>query len=431
MTAETTARGVAMASGLSARPDAPGAADEACERAAEAWHADRAADLALVFVSPHHAESLGAIAHRIAHRLEARHVIGCTAGAVLGAEGDLEGSPGVSVLACSLPGVRIVPFGGHELIGAEAAPDAAAARAGEAMAARDDLRAAILLADPFSVPLVRVLPAMNAGRVEVEEHGRRRRVGVIMGGMASGASSPGGNALTLDGQVWNHGAVGVSLSGPLRVDTVVSQGCRPVGPRMIVTKARSNMIMELSGRPALEMIREAIGTLPDADRPLLAAGLFLGRVVDEYKERFGRGDFLIRNIVGAEESTGAIAVADLMRVGQTVQLQLRDKATAREDLELLLDAQRLHDPPAGGLLFTCNGRGRRFFGSPHADVAVVQRAFGSAESGEERAKGGRDLGPPEPAIPLAGFFAAGEIGPVGDESSLHGHTACLALFRDP
>lgn len=421
---------IAMASGLSARGDAIAAADEACAHIQEAWQAGRAPDLTFVFVSAHHAEAMGVIAECVARGLESRHLLGCTAGVVLGSTGDLEGSPGVSVLACSLPGVRVVPFTGDGLIAADASPEAAAARASETIGATDDLRAVMLVADPFSVPLVRLLPALNAGRVEVERDGERARVGTIIGGMASGSPRPGGNAIVLDGQVSRHGAAGVSLFGPVRVDTLVSQGCRPVGPTMVVTRARSNLVLELGGRGALDVVRETIASLPDADRRLLSGGLFLGRVVDEYKDRFGRGDFLVRNIVGAEESSGAIAVADLMRVGQTVQLQLRDRATAREDLELLLDAQRMHAPPAGMLLLTCNGRGRDFFGESHSDVGAVQRAFRADDPGTARAKGGRAMGPVDPSVPMAGFFAAGEIGPIGADSYLHGQTACIAMFRE-
>lgn len=418
---------IRVASGVSARADEREAADEACERLFPAPLAG--VDLAFVFASGHHADRFADVSERVRERLGARHVVGCTGVGVLGAAGDLEGSPGVSVLACSMPGVRVRPFTEEHLIAPDASAEASAARAGEAIGADDDLRAVFVLADPFSVPLVRVLPALSAGRVEREEDGRRKRVGVIVGGMASAARAPGQNALVLDSTVRRHGAVGVSLLGPLRVDAVVSQGCRPIGPTMVVTKARSNLVLQLGGRQALEAVRAVIADLPDADRRLLGGGLFLGRVVDEYKDRFGRGDFLVRHIVGAEESSGAIAVADIMRVGQTVQLHLRDDRTAREDLALLLDAQRLHDPPAGALLFTCNGRGRDFFGEPHTDVRAVQHAFEHAEAGEHKARAGREVGPVDPAIPMGGFFAAGEIGPVGEDTYLHGHTACLALLR--
>jgi small ligand-binding sensory domain FIST len=162
----------------------------------------------------------------------------------------------------------------------------------------------------------------------------------------------------------------------------------------------------------------------------LQGGLYAGVVIDEYKPRFGRDDFLIRNVVGVDADLGCIALADFVRVGQTVRMHVRDKKTASEDLALLMDAQRLYDPPDGALLITCNGRGERTFGVRNHDVAAVQRAFTQDRAGPDAAGAGLYLDPSAAApIPLAGFHAAGEIGPVGNSSFLHGQTACVAMFR--
>ena len=193
------------------------------------------------------------------------------------------------------------------------------------------------------------------------------------------------------------------------MDIVVSQGCRPIGKPVVITKAQGNVIQELGGSPAVEVIQTLPQTLDERERELLSGGLLVGTVINEYKERFGRGDFLIRNILGFDKKQGAIAVGDVPRVGQTVQFHVRDAETAHEDLQLLLDAQQLQEPPLGGLLFTCNGRARDLFAGQHHDVQTIRERLGE--------------------IPLAGFFAAGEIGPVGERSFLHGHTASLAVFR--
>jgi small ligand-binding sensory domain FIST len=198
---------------------------------------------------------------------------------------------------------------------------------------------------------------------------------------------------------------------------------------MVVTKARANLVQQLGGQPAMTAVQSVIHELDDAQRELLRNGLFIGCVRDEYRERFGRGDYLIRNVMAADEQTGAIAVGELMRVGQTVRLHVRDARTATEDLEMLLDAQKLHDRPLGAMLLTCNSRGRNLFGESHRDVKTVSRAFAPFVGGEEMAKGGEPIDSNAPMLPLAGFFAAGEIGPIGDRSYLHGHSACLALFR--
>jgi small ligand-binding sensory domain FIST len=253
----------------------------------------------------------------------------------------------------------------------------------------------------------------------------------VFGGMASASLKAGGNALILNDRVLRSGGVGLSLRGNLHVDTVVSQGCRPFGPTMVVTKAKGNMIFELGGRPAIESVQEAVTALGGSSRQLLAGGLFIGRVIDEYKGRFGRDDFLIRQVMGADPNRGAIAVADAMRVGQTIRLHARDTRTASEDLALLLDAQKLYDKPKGAMLVTCNGRGKKMFNVNDHDAGAVAKAFTHVPGGEELSKPGIVFEPgADTPVPLAGFFAAGEIGPIGDESFVHGQTACLALFRD-
>jgi small ligand-binding sensory domain FIST len=204
-------------------------------------------------------------------------------------------------------------------------------------------------------------------------------------------------------------AIGVSIAGDVDLQCVVSQGCRPIGRTLVITRAQRNRVLELGGRPAMAALEEMAATLDERERDLLGKGLLMGTVIDERNRPFGRGDFLVRNLLGVDKDAGAILVGDLPRVGQTVQFHARDAITAAEDLQLLLDAEELKERPFAALLFTCNGRGRRLFGAPDHDVRII----------DDR------LGP----LPMAGFFAAGEIGPVGARSFLHGHTAALALFR--
>jgi small ligand-binding sensory domain FIST len=329
-----------------------------------------------------------------------------------------------------MPGVTVTPFIFEELpvLPKEGdVPPETIDELSRGIGAGEDLRMTLLMVDPFSVPLVRMLPALNRARINMKAP--------IFGGMASASNSAGGNALILNDRTFQSGAVGLSLRGNVHVDTVVSQGCRPFGPNMVVTKAKGNMIFELAGRSAIEVVQETVASLGDNYSQMLAGGLFIGRVIDEYKGRFGRNDFLIRNVVGVDPARGAIAVADRVRVGQTIRLHCRDAVTAQEDLSLLLDAQKLYDKPKGALMVTCNGRGRRMFGETHTpdnhDAMAVARAFSQVQGGEVLSKPGKPFEPRvESPIPLAGFFANGEIGPVGDESFVHGHTACLALFRD-
>jgi small ligand-binding sensory domain FIST len=206
--------------------------------------------------------------------------------------------------------------------------------------------------------------------------------------------------------------VAIEITGEVAVATVVSQGCRPIGRSMIVTRAERNLIRELGRRPALEVLREVFDGLDPDDQERVRQGLHIGRVINEYQETFQRGDFLVRNVMGANDS-GGIAITDMIRVGQTVQFHVRDAQSADEDLRTLLENARLARPTMkarGALLFTCNGRGTRLFEEPNHDVGVVHEI----------------LGP----VPVAGFFAMGELGPVGGQNFVHGFTASVVIFEE-
>jgi small ligand-binding sensory domain FIST len=261
----------------------------------------------------------------------------------------------------------------------------------------------LVVGDPFSFPVELLLERLNEDRPAV----------AVVGGMASSAAEPGGNRLILQDRVVDEGAVVLHVRGAVQLTTLVSQGCRPIGRPLVVTRAQRNILYELGGKPALAQLRALFETLPTSEQRLVQRALHVGRVVSEYQERFEQGDFLIRNVVGIDPSSGAIAVGDYFRPGQTVQFHLRDEAAADAELkQLLASAQRrLGQPPLGGLLFTCNGRGRRMFSHPDHDAAAVRRVW--------------------PDLPLAGFFAQGELGPVGPHNFLHGFTASLALFSAP
>jgi small ligand-binding sensory domain FIST len=426
---------LAVGAGLSANLDAVLAAEQVCERAASGLGAVGAGidtDLAIVFFSSHHVDQAEQIASVVRAELRPRCLLGVSAESVIGGRMEMEKAPGLSILAARLPGVELVPFTADSLPDAADASPENVERMGAAIGAGEDLRGIFMFVDPFSAPLVNLLPALNRARGA----GEAARRAPILGGMASGATSAGGNALLVNGRVLRGGLVGVGIKGPVRIDPVVSHGCRGFGPVMVVTKARKNLLLELGGRPALQAVQEAVNDLPKAEQALLKRGLFIGRVIDEQRERrgskdrFGRDDYLIRNLVGADQESGAVATADFFRAGQTVRLHVRDAKTADDDLAMLLDAQRLHAPPAGIMLITCNGRGSRLFGKPNHDAEAIARAFAPEASAEERAKGGEAIETGPGTVPLAGFFAGGEIGPVGDESFLHGHTACMAMFRE-
>ena len=380
------------ASALSLARETEAAIGEVLDRVADGLGGE-GADLAVAFASAHHAEGLGPLAAELRKRGLARHVLACTGEAIVGADREVEDDPALSLWAIRLPGVDLRPirlaFRDGDVEGwPESLPEAQAGR-----------RALLVLGDPFTFPTDHWLKHLQSLAPGLP----------VLGGMASGGHSPGCNRLVLDDEVHEDGAVAMLIDGPVTVRAVVSQGCRPVGRPMIVTRVEGNLIRELGRRPALEALREMFEGLSAEEQGLARQGLHVGRVINEYQESFGRGDFLVRNVLGADEA-GGIAITDAVRVGQTVQFHVRDAATADEDLRTLLDSARREARPAGALLFTCNGRGTRLFPAADHDVTAV-----------------RDLLGP---IPVAGFFAMGEIGPVGGQNFVHGFTASLALFEE-
>jgi small ligand-binding sensory domain FIST len=351
------------------------------------------ADLAIAFCSMHHADVLGKLGVELMARRLGRHVLGCTGETVIGNGREIESEPALSVWVIQLDQAEIQSIriddgtdGLDSLNGFTAGPDTV-----------------LLLGDPFSFapdPWLQKLQAIAPGLR-------------VMGGMASASQVPRQNRLLLDGRVFDDGAVGVALGGSFAIRSLVSQGCRPIGRPLIVTRAERNMIRDLGRRPCLEVLREIFEELPEDDQERVQSGLHIGRVINEYQESFRRGDFLVRNVMGADES-GGIAITDFVKVGQTVQFHVRDAETADEDLRTMIDSERIDRPQAnvaGALIFSCNGRGSRLFDEPDHDVGVLQQKFGP--------------------IPVAGFFAMGEIGPVGGQNFVHGYTASVVLFEEP
>lgn len=387
-----------FAAALSTLADTARALDEVCA-AALADFAGRP-DLVLLFFSPHHAAAAAELARRTEERLQPRCLLGCTGEAIVGGGREIENAPALSLWLGGWPKqVELEAFhlqleetaDGYNLFGW---PDGLLGAD-----AADSLL--LILGDPYTFPTDLFLGQMN------ETHRGVR----VVGGMASGTAGPGEARLLLGGDVKEGGAVGVLLRGPVRVRSVVSQGCRPVGQHMVITRAQDNVIQELGGQTPLARLQHLWQELGPRDQNLMRRGLHLGMVINEYQGAFHRGDFLVRNVLGIDQNNGALGVGDLVRVGQTVQFHIRDAASADEDLHEMLKANlAAHDArPQGALLFTCNGRGSRLFEAPDHDAKAVR-----AETN---------------GVPLAGFFAQGELGPVGGQNFIHGFTASVVVFE--
>jgi len=378
--------------GLAVDFDLAAAAESAVTQALAPLRGQRP-DLLCVFVcgdDPNAVESAGTRAMEVAG---ARTTLGCSAGGVIGAGRGVEIEPAVSAFAACFAGVRCTPL--HlELV---RTPDGAAVT-GMPDRQEDDA-VAVILADPFTFPIAAFVQRSNDDLPGLP----------LSGGVASGPRGGGSARLFLDGHCVPAGAVGVVLGGPVAARPVVSQGCRPFGPTMIITKSEANVLLELAGMPALTKLEQIVAELSAEERRAVAHGLHIGVAMDEYAEEHERGDFLIRGVVGADSERGAIVIQDVVEVGRTVRFQVRDASAADEDLAELFSQFRAERGPVGGaLLFSCNGRGRTMFPSADHDVLAVRAGLDTTG--------------------VAGFFAAGEIGPVAGRNYLHGFTASILVF---
>jgi small ligand-binding sensory domain FIST len=258
----------------------------------------------------------------------------------------------------------------------------------------------VVLPDPFSCP----------AETLVSELDRLFPASVKVGGLASGARQPGGNLLWAGGETVHGGAVALALEGDLAVETIVAQGCRPIGLPLFVTTGHGHLIQELDGRRPLDLLRELYEASPPRDRELFRGSLFVGVVMREGQSEYGPGDFLIRNLIQIDAESGALTVAAEVREGSVVQFHLRDAETSAEDLRHHLRDQPTRGAPAGALLFSCLGRGRHLYNAPNHDSSIFTARFGK--------------------VPMGGFFCNGEIGPVHGRTFLHGYTSSFGLFRD-
>ena len=360
-----------------------------------------APQLAVAFVSPHFQAEYGRVGQVLGELLGAEHTFGCSGGGIIGAGLEVEQRPALSVTAATLPGVNVEAFHleGDKLPDLDAGPDKWQELLGLSESQDPHF---VLLADPFSFPVQNLIMGLDFAFPRAAK----------IGGLASGAQKPGDNALFLDDTVHGAGAIGLALHGNITVDTVVAQGCRPIGDAMRITSSHRNVLAELDGKPPMAVLQELFRTLSERDRQLMGHSLFLGVVMDEFLDEPVQGDFLIRNVVGMDQRTGSLAIGEMLKEGQLVQFHLRDAETSAQDLTFVLEryaADNRENEVPGALLFSCLGRGEYLYGRPNHDTEIFQEKLGQ--------------------VPLGGFFCNGEIGPVGGTTFLHGYTSSFGLFR--
>jgi small ligand-binding sensory domain FIST len=291
-------------------------------------------DFLQLFMTPHFRIMATPILEYLQAELKPRVVIGCSGESVISRTQEIEGQAAMVVVAAHLPQVQVVPFKLQSMNWSETLGQVETFY--EIINAPEQTKLFVLLSDPYTTPMDQVLKAFNTFYPGLP----------LIGGLASGSHRPGGNVLLYNDEILNHGAVGVAFAGALEVDLIVSQGCRPVGHPLTITEARENIILSLEGLGPVTHLQQLFSELSDQDQALLQNGLYIGRVINPDQKSWGRGDFLIRGVMGIDRENGSLIVGDYMQAGELIQFHLRDALTAEEDLEMMLTPQALRDASA-------------------------------------------------------------------------------------
>lgn len=357
--------------------------------------------LALGFVTPHFAAYYSRVPDLVSRYLEPETFVGCSGGGVIGGGEEVEREPAVTLIAARLPEVVVGPIRvGEDLPDLDGPPGVWQGLVGVRPENEPQF---VLLADPFSIRAEALLAGLDYAFPSSPK----------IGGLASGGTSPGLNALFLDDEVFTDGMVGVALGGDVAIDTVVAQGCRPIGETMQVTRCNGNLLYELDDEPAFQILQELFADLDERDQRLASTALFAGVLMDEFSEKPQVGDFLIRNLIGIDPQRGAVAIGENLQEGMRLRFHVRDAETSAEDLRNMLTVYNKATPEnaavSGALLFSCLGRGAGLYKEPNFDTGVLREYLGD--------------------LPVGGFFCNGEIGPVGGSTFLHGYTSSFGLFR--
>ncbi len=357
-------------------------------------------DITLVFVSRHHAPSYFVAPELFSSRLGSKVLIGSSASGVIGAGREIEGRPGVSVCSAMLPGASAHPFylKQDDLPDADAPPEK---WHNLLDVDSEKVRSFLLFPDPYTIRPDALIAGLDFAFPKANK----------TGALVSGGSGPGTSALFSNGGVQRSGAVGVAFTGDVEMESVVSQACRPIGRPMVVTEASENLVLKLDGESALTTLQSVFKEASAESKLLIRRSVQIG-ILNRYAgEPDDTGEYVLRNVLGMVEDSGAVAVGDTVREGQVVQFHVSDSEVAEQDLRASLSDYVANDYriPSSALMFSCLSLGKRLHGQPDHDTAIFQ-----------------DVVAP---VPLAGFFSNGEISTKNGHTRLHGYTSSFSMFR--
>ena len=362
---------------------------------------DAQPDLVIAFVSPDFAPAYRDLPGLIYEYFPETIIVGCSGNGVIGNGIEVENRSGVALSAAKMPNVSISPF--HitdiELPDGDQPPE----RWENLLRVEKGFNPKfIILSDPFSIEIQNLLKGMAYAFPD----------STIIGGIASCGSQQGSNVLYLNDHALDNGVVGIGLYGDVEIDTIVAQGCKPIGELMRVTGCERNILTGLDNKTPFEILPDLYNDLSESDKQLFQHSLFLGTVTDPFIDIPSTKDFLIRNIVGANPDEGKLAIGEILREGQLVQFHLRDSNTSSENLRMMLEeyeSDQDNHNQFGALLFSCLGRGMYLYGDANHDTNMFKDFVGE--------------------IPLTGFFCNGEVGPVGDTTYIHGYTSSFGIIK--
>ncbi|MFP4603631.1 MAG: FIST N-terminal domain-containing protein [Halochromatium sp.] len=252
-------------------------------------------------------------------------------------------------------------------------------------------------AQPF-MGLVHADPSNPLTESLVRQLAERTVTGFLVGGLASSQH----NARVIADEPTAGGLTGVMFTEAIGIQTALSQGCSPIGPHRRITACQRNVIVELDGRPALDVFKDDIGEVLARDISRVGGYIFAGLPI----AGSDTGDYLVRNLIGVDMEKRLIGIGDLVEKGQELMFCRRDANTAREDLSRMLAnlKGRLQGPPRGGVYVSCLGRGANLFGDDSQELKQIRDELGE--------------------FPLVGFYANGEL----SQNRLYGYTGVLTLF---
>jgi len=377
-------------------------------------------DVAILFISAAYASDYPRVLPLLLDKLHLKTLIGCGGAGIVGTKStgkalEIQETAALSLTVAHLPLVKVHSFHlmDSNLPDLDAPPSAWIDCLG---ISPEDKPQFILLSEPFSSGINNLLEGLDFVYPNSVKIGGLSSAGVANSLFYFSAISG------LPPILYQEGTVGLALSGEIIVETIVAQGCRPIGTPYLITKGERNIILELSDNqvnpsflPPLDILRNLMQSLDEKDRQLAQNSLFIGLARDEFQLQLKQGDFLIRNLLGVDPRAGAMAIGDRVRSGQRIQFHLRDAETSAQDLEMLLQVYQENNvyklPPLGGLMFSCVGRGEGLYKVANFDSTLLHKYL--------------------PGLVLGGFFCNGEIGPVGGRTFLHGYTSAFAIFREP